>query len=362
MKITSLQTRLVNIPLDKPIRTAIHDIRSVACVLVSLHSDEGIVGEGYCFTLNAVRIKAFDEVVKSFAPFVEGQDADFIEGIWDSIFKSINPIGQKGIAIGALSAIDTALWDLQGKAQDKPLHRLFGACRDRIKTYASGGLWLSQSIDELVEEAQDFINQGFLSMKIRVGNPDWREDLKRVQEVRRSVGPEIEILTDANQSLTVKQAIRLGKELEAVDIGWLEEPVPAHDLEGHAEVRARIDVPLASGETEYTRFGMKSMIQSKACDILMPDLQRIGGLTEMRKVSALASAFDMPVSTHIFTEQSLCFAGSTPNCISIEHMPWFASLFNEDMELVDGELLIPERAGTGFSFSEEAASRYSISC
>lgn len=358
MKITKLQTQLVNVPLEKPISTAIHDMRSVGCVLVSVHSDEGLVGEGYCFALNAVRLKAFDDVIQSFATLVEGQDADFIEGIWESIYQSLNAMGQKGITIGALSAVDTALWDLQGKALNRPLHRLFGACRSRIKTYASGGLWLSQSIDELTAEAQQFIDQGFRSMKIRVGKPDWREDVARVKVVRETIGMDIELLADANQSLNPKQAIKLGRKLEEFELGWLEEPAGAQDLLGHAEVRSRLDTPIASGETEYTRYGMKAMIEARACDILMPDLQRMGGLTEMRKVAALAASFDMPVSTHIFTEQSLCFAGSTPNCISVEHMPWFAPLFNEAMEIVDGELIIPERAGTGFTFNQEAIKDY----
>ncbi len=358
MKITKLETQLVNVPLDKPISTAIHSMQSVGCVLVSVHADSGLVGEGYCFTLNAVRLKAFDDVIQSFSPMVIGQDADFIEGIWEDIYLSLNAMGQKGITIGALSAVDTALWDLQGKSLGKPLHRLFGACRSRIKTYASGGLWLSQTIDELTAEAEHFIDQGFRSMKIRVGKPNWREDVTRVKAVREAIGTQVELLADANQSLNAKQAIKLGRELEEFELGWLEEPVGAQDLQGHAEIRKRLDMPIASGETEYTRYGMKAMIEARACDILMPDLQRIGGLTEMRKVAALAASFDMPISTHIFTEQSLCFAGSTPNCISVEHMPWFAPLFNEKMEIVEGELVIPERAGTGFTFNDEALQRY----
>ena len=360
MKITKLQTQLVDIPLSNPIKTAIHSMNSVGCVLVSIHSDEGLVGEGYCFALNAVRLKAFDEIVKSYAPFIEGQDADFIEAIWENIYQSLNAMGQKGMTIGALKAVDTALWDLQGKALNKPLHRLFGACRDRVKTYASSGLWLSQSIDELCAEAQTFIDQGFHSMKIRLGKPTWQEDIERVKAVRETIGSDLELLSDANQSLNVKQAIKLGRELEAYDVAWFEEPVSAQNLAGHAEIRAKLDIPIASGETEYTRYGMKAMLDIQACDILMPDLQRIGGLTEMRKVAAISSSYNIPISTHIFTEQSLCIAGSAPNCISVEHMSWFESLFNERMELVDGELLIPERPGTGFTFNQETIERFKV--
>ncbi|MEO0369642.1 MAG: mandelate racemase/muconate lactonizing enzyme family protein, partial [Pseudomonadota bacterium] len=230
------------------------------------------------------------------------------------------------------------------------LHHVFGAYRDSVKTYASGGLWLSDSIDTMKGEAEDFVAQGFQSVKIRVGSENPEDDVKRVSAIRETIGDEIELLADANQALYPKQAIKLCKLLEPFNLGWLEEPVPAYDLDGHAQVTARTDTPIASGETEYTRYGMQAMLEKKACDILMPDLQRIGGLTEMRRVAAFAQANNTPISTHIFTEQSLCIAGSTPNCISVEHMPWFQPLFREDMVLRDGELQIPSRNGTGFSF------------
>jgi len=357
MKIIQLQTQLVNLPLDKPIKTAIHNMQSLGCVLVSIHSDEGIIGEGYCFALNAVRLKAFDEIVKSFAPMIEGQDADFIEAIWNNIYQSLNSMGRSGMTIGALAAVDTALWDLQGKALNKPLHRIFGAYRDRIKTYASSGLWLSQNIDELCAEAQRFIDQGFRSMKIRLGKPTWQEDIERVKAVREAIGDDIELLSDVNQSLTTKHAIRLGRELENYNISWFEEPVDSQNLTGHAEIRQKLDINIASGETEYTCFGMKAMLDNQACDILMPDLQRMGGLTEMRKAASLAASYHIPISTHIFTEQSLCIAGSSVNCISVEHMSWFEKLFNESMELKDGELLIHERPGTGFTFNQETIAK-----
>lgn len=360
MKIENLSTQIVTLPLARPIKTAIHDMNSVGCVLVRIKAN-GVEGQGYCFALNGTRIKAFDELIQSYEPLVVGQPLHRIEAIWDNIWQSVNAVGQKGMTIGALAAVDMALWDAYGKVLNQPLHHLFGSCRDTVKTYASGGLWLSQSIDQLTAEADEFIQQGFRSMKIRVGKPDWREDVIRVKAVREAVGNDIELLTDVNQGLNVKQAIRLARELEAFNIGWLEEPVAAHNLEGHAEVRESVDLPIASGETGYTRYDMLDMIKAKACDILMPDLQRMGGLTEMRKVAALAASFNMTISTHIFTEQSLCIAGSAPNCISVEHMPWFEALFQEQMEIVNGELMIPERPGTGFTFADVTAKKTLIS-
>ncbi|MGK0270118.1 MAG: L-alanine-DL-glutamate epimerase-like enolase superfamily enzyme [Cocleimonas sp.] len=204
------------------------------------------------------------------------------------------------------------------------------------------------------------MDQGFHSMKIRLGKPTWQEDIERVKAFRETIGNNIELLSDANQSLNTKQAIKLDRELETYNIGWFEEPVNAQNLTGHAEIRQKLDINIASGETEYTRYGMKAMLDIQACDILMPDLQRTGGLSEMRKVAALSASYDIHVSTHIFTEQSLCIAGSASNCISVEHMPWFETLSNEKMELENGKLLIPERAGIGFTFNQEAIANYVI--
>lgn len=360
MKISRLKTDLVKIPLEKPIRTAIHDIGSVGYVLVTLEGSDGVTGEGFVFTLNAAKLKAFDEVIREFSHLVEGEDPDFVERIWENAWAEMNPYGHKGMTVGALSAIDTACWDMKGKAVGLPLHRMFGACRHRIKTYASGGLWLSDSIDELAREAEQFVADGFHAMKVRIGKPDWRDDFERVRAVRNAIGPNIELMVDANQGLTVKQAIRLGRRLEELDIFWLEEPVAAHDLAGHAEVRSRLDTPVASGESEYSRFGMRTMIEAKAADILMPDLQRIGGLSELRRTAALTSAYNIPISPHLFTEYSLSIAGSAPNCMSVEHMPWNAPLFNEAMEMEDGSIVIPERPGTGFTFNQDAIQQFKI--
>ncbi len=360
MKITRCKTTLVDVPFERPIATAIHDMRSVGCVLLELETDQGLVGESYVFTLNGARLKALHEMLLGFTHQVEGKDPHFVSAIGQAMWNEMNPIGHAGFPIAALCAIDTACWDLVGKAAGLPLHRLFGACRDRVRTYASGGLWLSLSIDELVEEAAGFVAAGFRAMKIRIGKQDMREDIERVRAVRAAIGDGIELLADANQSLTSKQAIRLGRELEVFRLGWIEEPVVYHDLEGCAAVRAALDTPIAAGETGYTRYGMRDILDAGAVDVLMPDLQRIGGLSEMRRVAALAASRDIPISTHIFTEHSLCIAGAEANCVSIEHMPWCAPLFNETMVIEGGMIVIPERPGTGFTFNQDAVRRFDL--
>jgi len=360
MKITNFKTTLLDVPLQKPIATAIHSIRSAGCVLLELQTDAGIVGQSYVFTLNGVRLKALHEMLLGFSPQVEGRDPHFIDAIWQDIWNEMNPIGQKGFSVMALSAIDTACWDIIGKAAELPLHRVFGACRDKVKTYASGGLWLSQTIDECLNQAQGFLDSGFRGMKIRLGSKNMADDVERVKALREAMGPEVELYADANQSLSPKQAIRLGRQLEAFNLVWFEEPVVYNNLKGNAEVRGALDTPIAGGETEYTRYGMRDILEAGAVDVLMPDLQRIGGLSEFRRTAAIAASYEIPVSSHLFTEHSICIAASEANCISIEHMPWFAPLFNETMEIDDGYIAVPERPGIGFSFNQSAISRYQL--
>jgi len=352
VKIEALQTRLVDLPLARPVGTAIHAMRSVGCVLVELNCDNGVVGQSYIFSLNAKRIRSLDEMVKGYAEFVIGRSPQEHASVFDAIWMAINPMGHAGVTIAGLSAIDVALWDAVGKDAGLPLHQLWGSDTTSVPAYATSGLWLSESIDELLADAQTFMDAGFTGMKIRLGSANPADDVERVRVVRNAVGPDIALYSDVNQGLSVEQAIALGRSLAEFNLTWFEEPVPYYDEAGHAAVRAAVDVPVATGESVYTRIGIQRLIDAGAADVLMPDLQRIGGFSEFRRASEAAAAAGVPVSSHFFTEQSLCLAASINNCISVEHCDWFSPLFNESMELVNGEVLVPDRPGHGFTFNE----------
>ncbi|MFT5531571.1 MAG: L-alanine-DL-glutamate epimerase-like enolase superfamily enzyme [Candidatus Poriferisodalaceae bacterium] len=229
---------------------------------------------------------------------------------------------------------------------------MFGSCRDRVDTYASSGLWLSQSIDDIAAEAMRFLGQGFRTMKVRLGSANPAEDVSRVRAVRAAVGDDVGLLVALNQGLTPQSAIQLARRLEEFDLVWIQEPVNAHDLAGHALVRRSIDQHVATGETLYTSMCMQQILDAEATDILMPDLQRIGGYTEMRRACAVARTRHVPVSTHFLTGHSLSVAGSESNIESVEHVDCLRYLFNETIDLEDGQLLIPQRLGTGFTFTD----------
>jgi L-alanine-DL-glutamate epimerase-like enolase superfamily enzyme len=356
MKVTRVETRTVTLKLDTPIGSALGRLHSMGCILVFVHCDSGIVGENLIFTLNARRTRVLQAMVEELGDLIVGRDAGHIANFWARAWKDINFLGHKGVPVVGISALDGALWDALGKASKLPLYRILGGAADRVPAYHSGGLWLSSSVKELVEEAQRFAAAGFKAMKMRLGSPDPATDLARVAAVREAIGPKIKLMADANQGLNESQAIKLGRALEEFDLTWFEEPLPAWDLDGLARVAAALDTPIASGETEYTRYGFRRMLELRSADVLMPDLQRVGGVSEFMRVGHMAESYDIPVSSHLFPETSLQVLGALSNTIYLEYMPWFSKLYNETIAFEGGEAIVPERPGWGFTFNQDYVS------
>ena len=173
------------------------------------------------------------------------------------------------------------------------------------------------------------------------------------QKVLEAIGPNIHLMADANQGQSEASAVRLGRLLEEYDLTWFEEPLPAWDLEGLARVAAALDTPVASGETEYTRYGFRRMLELRSADILMPDLQRVGGVSEFVRVGHMAESFDVLVSSHLFPETSVQVLGGLANAMFLEYMPWFSRLYREELVFEGGEAIVPERPGWGFTFDRD---------
>jgi L-alanine-DL-glutamate epimerase-like enolase superfamily enzyme len=361
MKITRLTLKVVSIPLPTPIPSARIVIKSADCILAMLHTDEGAAGEGMVFTLNGHRLSVLHETIRSLEPLLVGLDPGMSGAFWSRAWADIAFLGHRGATVVGLSALDMALWDLRGKQAGLNVSRLIGACRDTVPIYRSGSLRLSSSIDQLQKEAAGFVKDGYRAMKMSLGKPSAREDVARVRAVREALGPDVRLMADCNQQFTADRAIRLGRQLEEFDLAWIEEPVPYHDHMAEAAVAAALDTPIASGESEYARFGMLDMLRNRSADILMPDLQRMGGPTEFLKVAHLAEAHNTPISPHLFTEMSLSLAAALPNAIYAEHMPWFAPLYGAPIELDgDGNAVVPTAPGWGYAFDPEAVARFAV--
>jgi L-alanine-DL-glutamate epimerase-like enolase superfamily enzyme len=359
MKITRIDPVLASVPLPRPVKTSVHDIRAVDTVAVLVHTSAGLSGSGYCFAFGRHRARALFALVEDLIPLYEGEDPRGVRALHERAWRALNFIGHAGVSVMALSAIDTACWDVAAQHAGVPLYRYLGGTRARVPAYASSGLWLDYTTDELLREAQAFLAAGHRAMKMRLGRAP-AVDLERVRLVREAIGPEVRLLADVNQGWDEATAIRVGRELEAFGLYWLEEPLPYQDLAGVARVAAALDLPIATGETEYASSGMKRHLEARAGDILMPDLQRMGGITEFLKTATLCEAFHTPVSSHLFTEASAHLLAASPNGLILEHMDWWAQLFDAPVVLQDGHVVLSDRPGIGTALDPKALERFRV--
>jgi D-arabinonate dehydratase len=250
------------------------------------------------------------------------QDPFNIEKLWADMFWRVRGYGRKGIAFCALSAVDIGLWDLKAKALGLPLYRLLGPYAESVPIYGSGG-WTNFTVEELVAEMMGYVEQGIKRVKMKVGKDfgrSEREDTERVAAVREAVGDDVALYVDANGAYYPKQAIYMAKAFQQYQVGWFEEPTLADDIQGLAEIRRSIDIPVATGEQEYTKYGFRDLISGGGADIVQPDVARVGGVTEWMKIAHMAHGFNLPVAPHAAQLVHLHLACATPNLKVVEYM------------------------------------------
>jgi L-alanine-DL-glutamate epimerase-like enolase superfamily enzyme len=359
MRITAIETRIASLPLPKPVITPIHHITTIDTVLTTLRTDDGPFGIAYNWTFGVPRARAIKALIDDLAHLVHGEDPLATAHVWQKLWKDANFLGRTGAVMFALAALDIACWDVKGKALGLPLYRLLGGTSRAVPVYA-GGLFLSDPIDAIVDEAKRYRAAGFNAMKMRTGAKRAGEDIERVAAVRSAIGPDAKLMVDVVQGWTVDQAIRLGRALEPYDLTWIEDPVLFDDVAGLAKVAAALDVPIAAGENDYSKLGFKRLIDAGAVDLPMPDLQRVGGVTEWMKVAALAEASGLPVLPHVFAEISVHLVAAAPNGTWLEWVPWWDVLFKDKFKIANGTAVPPDRPGLGIEFDEDAIDRYRV--
>ena len=298
MKITEIRTHVLHAALSQPFAysRAWYDTRTA--MVVEIATDTGLTGWGECY--GPARMTA--AVVDSVAPWLIGADPLRTEYLWREIYARLRDHGQKGVVIEGLSGIDIALWDIKGKNFGVPAHTLLGgAVRNAVQAYATG-LYRRKSGDPLrylAEEAAGYVAEGFKAVKLKVGF-GVEEDAAVTRAVREAIGPGVALMVDANHAYDAAAAIRLGRMIEPHDIGWFEEPVPPEDIAGYRAVKAALSIPIAGGECEFTRFGFRELLVTRAVDIVQPDTCAAGGLTECKKIADMAEAFGVRYNPHVW--------------------------------------------------------------
>ena len=321
-------------------------------------------------------------IEQELAPLIVGQDARDISRLWDVMYNGSRAhfalarghafpvLGRRGLTVSAISGIDMALWDILGKSLGVPVWRLLGGRRhERMPAYASGG-WAPA--DRIAAELQGFLARGdFKAVKMRVGAGDGTLDhsIRRVHAAREGLGDAVDIMCDAHGTWTVAEAKRFCRAVTDCNLAWLEEPVCADDKRGQAEVRAATDIPIASGESEFTRFDFRDLIELRAVDILQPDLSIAGGITEGMRIEALASAHQLRFAPHLWGGALTFAAGLHAAAVassgfileySLGANPMLHELALEKFPVVDGMIEIPERPGLGVTIDEAFVARYRV--
>lgn len=359
MKIKDIQTTLLSVPLDPPIADSTHVLHHIRWVVVDVLTDEGLQGNSLMLTFDygpELLRRIVDVELKK---LLIGEDPQDIQGVWKKCYSHCEYIGQTGVAAWGIAAIDIALWDILGKKLGVPVCALLGSNRAQVPAYGSGG-WLSYSLHELLAEVTGYVQRGFTMVKMKVGRRDIRVDVERVRAVRQAIGDGIGLMVDANQAWTPGQALSFAKQVEELNLLWFEEPVAKDDLNGYCYVASNTNIPLATGEREYSLDAFRELLARGGASILQPDALRIGGLSQSLKVAHLAEAYHRSVAPHFYKEIDVHVLAAINNALFLEFFPWLDDLLAHPLEVVNGMAKVPTRPGISLEFKPEAIREYRV--
>lgn len=361
MTIESVRVAAYAAPYDEPITNGLYTYTHTEIVVVELETTSGVVGVGWTHGGKIVY-----QALKEVAAVVVGSPLN-TERIWKLLWRP-KIFGRRGLATRAISAVDIAVWDAIGKETGRSVHQLLGGYRDSAPAYVAGGYYgVNSGIDELQKEMSDKVSAGARAVKMKIGAVPIAEDLVRIDAVRDVVGPGVEVLVDANNAYSRLGALKMARQLEERNIFWFEEPLSPEDSAGSAELTRRADVPIAHGENEYTIAGFRELIDARAADILMPDAQVLGGITEWQKCAHYADANHLPIASHGDSEIHVHLMAAVPNGLLVEHHDNKLNalkdvMFTQRLELnADGTITAPNRPGLGFDLNRVGLERFRVS-
>jgi mandelate racemase len=355
LTVRSVALRGVRVPLNFPLGTSAAVVPAAPLLLVDLETDEGVTGRAYVFGYTAAGTRAIAGLVAEAVEAVAGQPAAPAV-LGPRLARRYALLGVAGPVRMALSALDMALWDALAVAAGLPLATLLGAAPRAVPAYDSRGLGLKPP-GELAAEAERLAARGLGAIKLRLGHPTLDEDLAALRAVRGAVPDGLPILTDYNQALDGPEALRRGRALEAEGVGWLEEPIRHDDYLGAATVAAALDLPIQIGENFNGPEAMAAALDAGACDLVMPDASRIGGVTGWMQAAGIAAAQGVPMSSHLMPEVSAHLLAATPTAHWLEYVDWADAILTEPLVIKDGRVLVPDRPGTGIVWDEAAVAR-----
>ncbi|MFD7899435.1 mandelate racemase/muconate lactonizing enzyme family protein [Streptomyces sp. NPDC059568] len=359
-RISAVRLSLVRLPLHAPISDAKvltgrqKPLTEIAFLFAEIATEGGHEGIGFSYSKRAGGPGLYAHA-REIAPELIGEDPSDTGRLWQKLVWAGASMGRSGLTTQAIAAFDIALWDLKARRAGLPLAKLLGAHRDSVRCYNTSGGFLSMPLDQVLENAGLALARGIGGIKIKVGQPDSRTDLGRVEAVREHLGDDVPLMVDANQQWDRTTAARMGRALEGFGLTWIEEPLDAYDAEGHAALAASLDTPVATGEMLTSVAEHTGLIMSGATDFIQPDAPRVGGITPFLQIMALADHKSLGMAPHFAMEIHLHLAAAYPRATWVEHFEWLEPLFNERLELREGRMIVPSRPGLGLSLSDQAA-------
>lgn len=356
LRVRTVRTRAVRSPMRRPLLTSVGSISAAPLVLIDVETDEGVTGRSYLFCYLDAVSPLIQRALEILLPSLVRQPVEPAE-LRKRASQSLQLLGADGVFGLCLSGLDVAYWDALAKAADMPLARFLGGTCGRVQAYNSNGLGV-MSPEAAASEALELIDEGYSAIKVRLGHPLAEHDLAVVRAIRAQIPAGALLMSDYNHCLTAPEAIRRARMLDGEGLHWIEEPTAPDDLRANAEVARSVSTPIQIGENFRTLREMQAAIDQRACDMVMPDLERIGGVSGWLKAAAIAEASGFAMSSHLFPEVSSHLMMATPTNHWLEYVDWAEPILSEPLVLKNGYAIVPERPGNGLSWDEDAVRLY----
>ncbi len=358
LTVRSISAVGVEVPMTYALGTSRGRITKAPLLLIDVDTAEGVTGRAYLWSYFPRAMVAISSILKEVEERTQGERVVPAE-LWSKLTERFALIGVQGIVRMAMAGFDVACWDALATAAGQPLVRLLGGEPRRIAAYNSCGLGLMPA-DALADEAEKLLGCGFRAIKLRLGYPTLAEDIAAVHAVKKRIPASVALMVDYNQALGVDEALVRGRALDRESIAWLEEPIRHDDYAGAALLTRELTVPVQIGENFSLVAGMQTALNAKASDLVMPDLERIGGVTGWLGAAALAAERKIKMSSHLYSEASAHLMAVTPTAHFLEYVDWADKVVQQPLEIVDGGAVIPDRPGTGIVWDKAAVERYRV--
>lgn len=366
--VKKVEAATVKIPLPTPTGFSSRTVTHREYTLVRVTGDDDISGIGFCYPGHRAAKLATIAVTELLGPIVLGGDAHLVERAWGAMYQEALLHGRTGCVMRALSAIDIALWDRNARAANLPLHKYLGGRSSKVKAYASGGYYVEgKGSDGVHEEIASYVEKGFTAAKIKVGRVSASEDAERISAARDALGPEGVLMLDANNAWRdLPSALKATRLWEQYCPYWIEEPFGPDDVINHARLAHESPINVATGEIEAGRWRTRELLETGAAIILQHDAAVCGGISELRRIADLASAYGVNLCPHWFHDLHAPLVGAFPNAEYVEYFPGkdilnFCELIDSELAFENGELILREQPGLGFDFAKDALGKYLVS-